>query len=34
MKLTIGKKILTGFILCSLILIVVAWVSFKNSEKL
>lgn len=34
MKFTIGKKILAGFILCSLILMVVAWVSFKNTEKL
>ena len=34
MKITLGKKILAGFIICSLILIIVAWVSFKNSEKL
>ena len=34
MKFTLGKKILAGFIVCSLILIVLAWTSFKNSEKL
>jgi CheY-like chemotaxis protein/CHASE3 domain sensor protein/putative methionine-R-sulfoxide reductase with GAF domain len=34
MKFTLGKKILTGFIICSLILIVLAWISFENSEKL
>jgi CheY-like chemotaxis protein/signal transduction histidine kinase/CHASE3 domain sensor protein len=34
MKFTLAKKILTGFIICSLILITVAWLSFKNSEKL
>src|ERR1700716_1632653 len=33
MKITLEKKILTGFIICSLILLVVAAISFKNSEK-
>ncbi len=34
MKITIGKKILTGFILCSILLLVVASISVKNSERL
>jgi CheY-like chemotaxis protein/signal transduction histidine kinase/CHASE3 domain sensor protein len=34
MKFTLGKKIGTGFIICSLILFVVAWVSFENSERI
>ena len=34
MKITLGKKILTGFIICSLALVVVAVISFRNSEKL
>src|SRR5258707_15772476 len=33
MKLTLEKRILAGFIICSLILLVVAVISFKNSEK-
>jgi len=33
MKFTLGRKILTGFIICTLILIVVAVISFRNSEK-
>ncbi|HEY8936761.1 MAG TPA: response regulator [Cyclobacteriaceae bacterium] len=33
MKLTIEKKILAGFILCCLILLTVAIISFQNSEK-
>ena len=33
MKFTLGKKILTGFIICSLVLIVVAIISFRNSGK-
>jgi CheY-like chemotaxis protein/signal transduction histidine kinase/CHASE3 domain sensor protein len=34
MKITLGRKILIGFITCSVILIVVAGISIKNSEKL
>jgi CheY-like chemotaxis protein/CHASE3 domain sensor protein len=33
MKMTLGKKILIGFIACALILFVVAFFSFKNSAK-
>jgi CheY-like chemotaxis protein/CHASE3 domain sensor protein len=33
MKLTLEKKILAGFIICSLILLTVAIISFQNSEK-
>ena len=33
MKMTLGKKILSGFIICTVILIAVAIFSFKNSEK-
>lgn len=33
-KITLGKKILAGFIICALILLVVAGISFHNSEKL
>jgi len=33
MKITLEKKILTGFIICTLVLLVVAGISFKNSEK-
>jgi CheY-like chemotaxis protein/signal transduction histidine kinase/CHASE3 domain sensor protein len=33
MKFTLGRKILAGFIICTLILIVVAVISFRNSEK-
>ncbi|GGA85286.1 response regulator [Puia dinghuensis] len=33
MKLTLEKKILAGFIICSVILATVAVISFKNSEK-
>jgi len=32
-KAALGKKILAGFIICSIILVVVAVISFKNSEK-
>jgi len=31
--MTLSKKILTGFIVCTLILLGVAFISFKNSEK-
>lgn len=34
MKFTVRKKILTGFIICTLILFGVAAISFRNSEKL
>jgi len=33
MKFTLDKKILTGFISCSVILLVVAVLSFSNSDK-
>jgi len=33
MKMTLGRKILTGFIICGIILLGVAVFSFKNSEK-
>lgn len=33
MKMTLGQKILVGFIACALILVVVAFFSFRNSEK-
>jgi CheY-like chemotaxis protein/CHASE3 domain sensor protein/putative methionine-R-sulfoxide reductase with GAF domain len=33
MKLTLDKKILGGFIICSLSLLIVASISFKNSEE-
>jgi len=33
MKMTLSKKILIGFIACTLILLGVAFISFKNSEK-
>src|ERR1700712_1484328 len=33
MKMTLGRKILTGFIVCGLILLGVAIFSFRNSEK-
>src|SRR5471030_3251249 len=33
MKMTLGRKILIGFIACALILFGVAIFSFKNSEK-
>jgi len=32
-KMTLDRKILTGFIACALILFGVAFFSFKNSEK-
>src|SRR5579859_6863504 len=34
MKLSLGKKILGGFVICSLVLILVAFISFRNSENL
>jgi CheY-like chemotaxis protein/CHASE3 domain sensor protein len=33
MKISLSQKILTGFIACTIILVVVAVVSFRNSEK-
>jgi len=33
MKLTLEKKILSGFIICSLILLLVAFISFRNSAN-
>jgi CheY-like chemotaxis protein/CHASE3 domain sensor protein len=33
-KMTLNKKILAGFILCSVVMLVVGVISFKNSEKL
>jgi CHASE3 domain sensor protein len=33
MKLTLGRKILIGFIACALVLFGVAIFSYKNSEK-
>ncbi|MDB5283382.1 MAG: response regulator [Bacteroidota bacterium] len=33
MKLTLNRKILTGFIVCALFLLGIAIISFKNSEK-
>ncbi len=33
MKMTLNTKILTGFLACSLVLVVVASISFTNSEK-
>src|SRR5688572_30398756 len=33
MKMSLSQKILTGFIACTIILVVVAVVSFRNSEK-
>ncbi len=33
MKISLGQKILTGFVACTLILVAVAYFSFRNSEK-
>jgi CheY-like chemotaxis protein/signal transduction histidine kinase/CHASE3 domain sensor protein len=33
MKLTLEKKILTGFVICSFILLLVGFISFRNSEN-
>src|SRR5687767_7128113 len=33
MKMSLSQKILTGFIACTVILVVVAVISFRNSEK-